>query len=257
MGATRGQGNPDWTRDETILALDLLLRHWPRIPPKQDPEVIALSELIRNLPFHRDSTNKNVRFRNSDGVYMKLHNLAGLHPDKKGKGLANSKMDRAVWDDYASKPELVRKLAQEIAKGIKIINAVDSIDIDDADDVEMEAPEGKVLSGVHKRRERHKGFRKKIIDGAIKSTSGVHCKACGVSTTTPDKIGYFMFEVHHIVPLSLVATTKTTLKDLALMCANCHRQIHAAMRVNKRHYTIDEFQNYLKSNASNTMQKSR
>jgi 5-methylcytosine-specific restriction protein A len=35
-------------------------------------------------------------------------------------------------------------------------------------------------------------------------------------------------EVHHIKPLStLNPGGKTTLDDLALLCANCHRMVHA------------------------------
>jgi predicted RNA-binding protein with PUA-like domain len=35
--------NPNWTRDEVILALDVYLKHRPGFPAKNDPDVIALS----------------------------------------------------------------------------------------------------------------------------------------------------------------------------------------------------------------------
>jgi 5-methylcytosine-specific restriction enzyme A len=40
--------------------------------------------------------------------------------------------------------------------------------------------------------------------------------------------GKGFIEVHHTKPVhTLVAGSKTSLEDLALVCANCHRMIHA------------------------------
>ena len=32
--------------------------------------------------------------------------------------------------------------------------------------------------------------------------------------------------IHHVVPLHAVGNRRTQLRDLALVCANCHRLIH-------------------------------
>jgi 5-methylcytosine-specific restriction enzyme A len=34
------------------------------------------------------------------------------------------------------------------------------------------------------------------------------------------------FEAHHLVPLASAVERKTQLRDMALVCANCHRIIH-------------------------------
>ncbi len=47
MAKTSGNGNAAWSRDETILALDLLLDFHRQVPHKSDPKVIALSEYLR------------------------------------------------------------------------------------------------------------------------------------------------------------------------------------------------------------------
>jgi hypothetical protein len=78
--------NPDWTREELILALDLHLRRWGTVVSKDDPEIIKLSELLNSLPIHSDKPN-TVTFRNPNGVFMKLGNFLRLDPNYPGEGL--------------------------------------------------------------------------------------------------------------------------------------------------------------------------
>jgi 5-methylcytosine-specific restriction protein A len=49
MAVTQGHGNPNWTRDEVLLALDLYLRCADRVPGPTDSRVIGLSEDLRLL----------------------------------------------------------------------------------------------------------------------------------------------------------------------------------------------------------------
>lgn len=94
--------NPNWVRDELILALDLYFEHFrfdPSHVNQSHPKVIELSELLRQLPLHADKVQDN-NFRNPNGIYMKLGNFQSLDPNYKGKGLAQrSKGDEDVWND--------------------------------------------------------------------------------------------------------------------------------------------------------------
>jgi hypothetical protein len=78
---TQRESNPDWLRDELILALNVYLKHRPNPPAKESPEIIALSDTLNRLgkelfpPEQRAST-----FRNTNGVYMKLMNFRRLDP---------------------------------------------------------------------------------------------------------------------------------------------------------------------------------
>ena len=45
-------GNLDWTRDELILALDLYTRVDVGSVPKHDPEIVAVSDVLKRLPIH-------------------------------------------------------------------------------------------------------------------------------------------------------------------------------------------------------------
>ena len=58
MAVTKGHGNPKWTRDETILALDLYFDSDGQIPSSNSAEVIELSNLLRSLPYHSEAARK-------------------------------------------------------------------------------------------------------------------------------------------------------------------------------------------------------
>ncbi|MBB5060889.1 hypothetical protein HDF16_005625 [Granulicella aggregans] len=73
MARTHGHGNPDWTRDETILALALYLETGEAVPSKKDPRVQRLSSTLRALPYHAEAARRET-FRNPDGVAFKLQN---------------------------------------------------------------------------------------------------------------------------------------------------------------------------------------
>lgn len=73
MPTTQGQGNPDWNRDETILALELYyILGGPAGP--DDPGIVALSMELQRAPYHADA-KRNARFRNPAGVALKTQNL--------------------------------------------------------------------------------------------------------------------------------------------------------------------------------------
>ncbi len=83
MAVTHGHGNPNWTRDEVILALDLFFDCDGNVPGKSDERVKALSDLLRTFPYHSVAARK-ASFRNPDGVAFKLQNIRQVAT---GKGL--------------------------------------------------------------------------------------------------------------------------------------------------------------------------
>jgi 5-methylcytosine-specific restriction protein A len=53
------------------------------------------------------------------------------------------------------------------------------------------------------------------------------CEACGFDFFKRyGERGGGYIECHHRIPLSESGPTQTRLKDLALVCSNCHRMIH-------------------------------
>lgn len=230
MARTSGHGNPNWTRDETILALDLYLRLDGRVPSPKSAEIQELSKILRSLPYHVESA-KQPSFRNPDGVGFKLMNLRQVAT---GRGLGNvSSTDRDVWENYGSRPKEVFALANSILSAIQTI-APEEI----PPDLE-ELPEGKILTAIHLRRERNPKVRKMLLEHHRKT--GLKCEICGLSRPSLVlELQESLFEAHHVVPLSKAGERRTTLRDLSLLCACCHRLIHRAMINHKAWITIDE-----------------
>lgn len=66
----------------------------------------------------------------------------------------------------------------------------------------------------------------KIVAAKKKSAKSLACEVCGFDSEAVYGISYC--EVHHLKPIAELAEgTKTSLDDLAIVCANCHRIIHS------------------------------
>ena len=233
MARTQGHGNPSWTRDETILALELYFDCGKKVPSGQDQRVVALSELLRQLPYHAEASKRD-SFRNGDGVAFKLQNLRQIDT---GHGLGNvSEMDRKVWAEFRTNPGAVRQMAEVIRSNIAAARAIPL----DKEGVDEEFFEGRVATIVHSRRERNRKLRSQLIEQR-RNGGGLICEIC--STKGPsgsDALAEAMFEAHHIVPLSAASERKTRLADMALLCANCHKIIHRLIAAEKRWIRPDE-----------------
>jgi 5-methylcytosine-specific restriction protein A len=230
LAVTQGHGNPNWTRDETLLALDLYLSLKGIVPSPTTREVRALSRLLRSLPYHAEAA-KQPTFRNPDGVGFKLMNIRQVAT---GKGLGNvSNMDRQVWAEFGHRPDEVRQIAAAIKSGIAVAA------LGPLPDVEQELPEGRLLTALHLRRERNSKVRKLLLDS--RRSGGFRCDICDVSRLDLDvSMQEAMFEAHHLVPLAEAGERKTKLADLALLCACCHRLIHRAMVLRSAWISIGE-----------------
>lgn len=229
MAVTHGHGNPHWTRDETILALNLYFECEGRVPSPSDQRVKALSALLRAFPHHAQAARKE-SFRNPDGVGFKLQNLRQVAT---GRGLGNvSKMDRAIWEELGNRREEVRRLAALIRDGISVTAEGD----DEADDNEF--PEGRIVTEAHKKKERNPTLRKKLIEQRLR-TGPLTCDICSCEKG-PTEFGEAIFEAHHRMPLAEGGIRRTTLKDLALLCANCHRMIHRLISKSPNWVDVDE-----------------
>jgi 5-methylcytosine-specific restriction enzyme A len=230
MARTKGHGNPNWTRDETILALDLYFRLDERVPSPTSADIQSLSAVLRSMPYHVEAA-RQPSFRNPDGVGFKLMNIRQVAT---GRGLGNvSAMDRQIWTEYGNQPDVVRNLADAIRAGIATLKPTEfPTDVD-------ELPEGRVLTAMHLRRERHPGVRKMLLND--RRTKGICCDVCGFSRAGIDPvIEDSLFKAHHVVPLASAGERKTKLADLALLCACCHRGIHRAITAHRRWISVSE-----------------
>ena len=104
-----------------------------------------------------------------------------------------------------------------------------------SESAEASAVEGDKKLASHRRRERSRFIVAKKIQLA-RSQGPIRCEVCLLSEdgVYPSTFSSRIFEVHHLQPLSdSDRPVKTTLQDLAIVCANCHRAIHATKTVEK------------------------
>jgi len=96
-------------------------------------------------------------YRNPNGVYMKMMNFRRFDPAftaDGGKGLTKgNKLEAVVWAEFAGDPAKLSSIARAVR------NAIDEGLVPGEQDVDLEggldeAPEGRILTHVHRRRER-------------------------------------------------------------------------------------------------------
>lgn len=220
--------NPPWTRDELLLALDYYLDH-------ADDYFSPTGEGVRDLTSKISQVAKAIgltgsdTLRNANGVSMKLLNFRAHDPNHDTKGLSRgNKLEEVVWAEFAGKPAGLKKVVSTI---LDVTQAafVDDTPILPSDD-QIEAREGQLLTRVHRVRERNAAIVKRKKKSYLEKHDHLCCEACGFDyqAVYGDR-GEGFIECHHTKPVSeLVAGEKTKLTDLVLLCANCHRMIHAA-----------------------------
>jgi len=88
--------------------------------------------------------------------------------------------------------------------------------------------EGKPIWRLHKSRERDSKLVRKKKEEALKNAGKLECEVCQMDfEKTYGAIGYGFAECHHVNPLAFRnENEETKLKELAILCANCHRMIH-------------------------------
>lgn len=217
--------NPDWVRDEIILAMDLYVRAGRKQLPPSHEEVIRLSELLNRLPIHPPAS-RDENFRNANGISMILGNFLCVDPVHNQPGLSrNNKLQAAVWADFIDHPHLLSRTAQAIESASGSPNVTDLFEVMEDEDV---FPEGLLLSRQHAVRERNHSAVSAKINAVMGKAGRLACEVCSFDFFAfYGELGRGFAECHHMIPLSeAVFKRKTRLTDLAIVCANCHRMLH-------------------------------
>ena len=110
--------NPKWSREELILALDLYFRHSPSTISQDHESVIELSNFLDRLGKLRGQT-KDDKFRNTNGVYMKLCNFLRFDPSYSGTGLQRGgKLEEEIWKEFAESRSKLQDAVTEIKASV-------------------------------------------------------------------------------------------------------------------------------------------
>ena len=220
----------NWTRDEYILALELYLKYPKSAPSKTNPILSEYSKLMRSM--HPNEASLDPELRNENGVYLRLMNFRSVDPYwmNQGKvGMTSGKVGKCkeIWDEFESNPELVFELAGQIKS--ELISGEWTHTQSNTESLSVSvATEGKLVLNRHFRRERSPKLRSTKLKQQTQEFGKNFCEACMQDAERyncpPEKI----LEVHHKLPLHKAeAEVETRLSDLAILCANFHKSIHA------------------------------
>jgi 5-methylcytosine-specific restriction protein A len=220
--------NPDWVRDEVILAMDLYFRAGRKQLPAEHEDVVRLSALLNRLPIHPAGA-RDERFRNPNGISMILGNFLGIDPERQTPGLSrNNRLQEEVWRDFGGNPSTLRNIADAIERACDLWEE-SSPSAEEATDEDV-FPEGQLLTRLHLTRERNRALVLRKREQVLAATGCLACEACAFDfARVYGSLGEGFAECHHVVPLTeLPGRRVTRLDDLAIVCANCHRILHRA-----------------------------
>ena len=101
--------NPKWTEDELILTLDLYLDMRTSDISAKNPKIVALSESLNAL---RSTDKVDEKFRNPNGVALKMHNFSQYDPSRTARGMNHGgRLDKIIWDRFEGKRAELRTAA--------------------------------------------------------------------------------------------------------------------------------------------------
>lgn len=219
------QRNPPWTRDEIILATELYLRHDGQVLGPQRPEVLELSEVLNSLPIHSEQLRRD-KFRNPNGIGLKLSNIRYFDPHRDGGSPHGSRMDGLLWEEFKGD---TRRLLQT-ASAIRQSYALRETATHSFEEVESryDPPEGRLLMRLHRSRVHNASIVAKKVASVLHAKGTLECEVCGFDfEKLYGRLGAGFIECHHNVPLhELQPNTRTPLDELSVVCANCHRMLH-------------------------------
>jgi hypothetical protein len=196
-------------------------------------------DLIKTIPKHRWGRKMKVLARTKEFVKPLNFDLRAVNQghtysvellDKKNE---KETIQKRLWNGF--KPffnnEAYGKYIDEIYANV-VDEAVDDI----------EAIEGAWNYAMHRFRERDRTLVNKK-----KTTTPLVCECCtfDFSKTYPD-LGNGFIECHHKIPIHR-GERITEIKDLALVCSNCHRMLHRKNK-NNDYYTVEELKDIIKNN---------
>ncbi|HET8892541.1 MAG TPA: HNH endonuclease [Gaiellaceae bacterium] len=204
-----------------MLALDLYFREGPNAPRTSTDE---LSHILRAFPIEAELA-ADPGFRSEASVRTKLANFRALDPRATGGLTHGSALDAAIWGEFQHDRNGLASLASVIRAAVQ---SGETAEVEQPDVDFVEAEEGAILTRLHRVRERSRKLVQRKKQRALRQHGELACEACGfVYATRYGPLGANFIECHHRQPVSdLLPGSKTTLEDLALVCANCHRMIH-------------------------------
>jgi len=180
---------------------------------------------LQLLPLHPVEARRS-DFRNVKSVARKTADIATNRPGHTGTPTNSGIPTKRIIAELVADPDLMHQLAESIRGGAargEFAHLTRPVAEEDEG-----ATEGRLLIRRHVAYERDHALRQRKLDEVRRSGAPIACQVCGFdfAATYGDR-GRGYIECHRIVPLHASGPGRRRLSDLALLCANCHRMVHA------------------------------
>lgn len=213
--------NPDWIREELILALDLYFKLDYGQMHGRNPAIIELSNSLRQLNIVKVIPDIE-HFRSVSSVALKLANFKKLDQNFTGKGMrAGAKYDREIWNEFhkhrntlEKEAELIRQLylkpKSNTGKAVTKLKAAYKADF---------------FYQYHKNRETDPLVIKIKKEMVLANSKSLKCEACGFdSVSFYGELGNNLMEIHYSKELKTEPGLEiSSMEDFVIVCSNCHK----------------------------------
>jgi 5-methylcytosine-specific restriction protein A len=222
--ADGGRRAPDWEWEEIVLVCDAVARNEWRQLAEGNVQVIELSELLQKMDLHPVDARGD-KFRNANGVIRKSADIATVHPEHQGGKTNGGRTTVDVVAEFIRNPAAMHALAASLRSSL---TSGESLHLPREVGYENESEmEGRYLLRLHAVRERNPALRRKKISSVLAGGGSLACEVCKFDFARQyGERGQGYIECHHVEPLHIGGEKARSVKDLALLCSNCHRMIH-------------------------------
>lgn len=164
----------NWTKEQTIVALNLYCKIPFNRVTSTHPEIIKVAKVIR---------------RSANSLKMKIGNFGSFDPELKKRGIVGlsntSKLDKEVWLEFNNSWETLAFVSEKLIADFSGITLEQSLELDTTD-----FPQGKEREAVIKARVNQTFFRSAIL-------SSYNSKCCITGLSIPS-----LLVASHIIPWS-------------------------------------------------------
>jgi len=215
--------NPDWNREELILALNLYFKMDYGQMHGRNPDVIQLSKDLRNLYIHSNIPDKE-KFRSVNSVALKLANLKKSDQNFKGKGMRDGgKLEKEIWNEFhrhrdtlKNEADLIRQLYLKPKSENKSVTAEPKVNY-----------KSDFLYLFHKNRETDPLVNKVKKEMVLTNSKSLKCEVCGFdSVAFYGELGNDLMEIHYKTESkNEPGLESSSMEDFIIVCSNCHKAL--------------------------------
>lgn len=204
--------NIRFTRDEVILALDVLYFHGNRRLNSKAPAIVELSDLLNQLPIHKHE-DRGRNFRTPTGVLKQIVTFQKSYENRE-KTTQVGNVFYEVATDYRSALDELHNIASAIRKNRDFYNISPFENNLESDSF----PEGALLGNLHLSIEKRDSQKLILAD---------RCDICGIKTEEIYRSNLNLLSLHLMVPITqLNGRKRYSNSDYITVCPNCHSALH-------------------------------